>query len=201
MLRKTVGFGVLALAGAALVPSATVEAGGIGGAFAAHPSYGIHFSGPAGILLQPHAGPRMRPPHLGSPHRLGNGPRFGANPAGAQQRGAEARLPFAPRLPPQVRHENPYSHVPRGHHRILFGGLSYPLTTGEDWGYVGSPYNSVATLPAYAPPAILDVSDPPAPQAMPRLSSSRDEAQDACRSERVTVPAHEGDREITIVRC
>jgi hypothetical protein len=36
---------------------------------------------------------------------------------------------------------------------------------------------------------------------MPRLSSAREEGQDACRSERVTVPAGEGEREITVVRC
>jgi hypothetical protein len=30
---------------------------------------------------------------------------------------------------------------------------------------------------------------------------SRDENADACRSERVTVPAANGEREITVVRC
>lgn len=201
MLRKTVGFAVLALAGTALVPGSTVEAGGIGGAFASNPSFGIHFSGPAGILLQPRGGPRTRPAHLGSPHRLGHGPRIGSHPSGAPRDGTQARLPFAPRLPHQASYENPYAHIARGHHRILFGGLGYPLTTGEDWGYVGSPYDPAEAVPAYVPPAILDAGDPPAAGGTPRLSSARDEAQDACRSERLTVPAREGDREITIIRC
>ena len=39
------------------------------------------------------------------------------------------------------------------------------------------------------------------PRMPPRASASRDENADACRSERVTVPAADGERAITVVRC
>jgi hypothetical protein len=190
MLRKSVGFGVLALAGAALIPSSTVGAGGFHGGFS------IHFAGPAGILRQPHAGPNTRPSRLGHPSRISTGPRVGG-PSHSEK----ARLPYAPRLSRDGEKENPYAHFPRGRHRILFGGLFYPVTIGEDWGYVGTSYDP-DEVPAYryTPPSIVQV-DPPTPQATPRLSSAHDYNQDACRSERVTVPAREGDREITIIRC
>jgi hypothetical protein len=197
MLRKSVGFGVLALAGAALVPSSTVEAGGFRGG---GPSYGIHFSGPAGILLQRRSGPRMHPPRLGSPHHIGRAAWIGRRPGGGIRHRGLARPPFQ-HIWQHAWLESPNFHIPRGHHRILFGGLSYPITIGEDWGYIGTSYDPAETVPVYVPPAILDVSDPPAPQAMPRVSSAREGGEDACRSERVTVPAREGDREITIVRC
>ena len=184
-------FGVLAVTGALLIPS-TVGAGGFHGG----PAFSIHFAGPAGILRQPHVGPRMGRPHLGHPHRIGTGPRISA-----PLHGQEARLPFAPRLPHEAKHENPYAHIARGHHRIVFGGWPYLITTGDDWGYFGTPYGPGETAAAYTPPSILNVSDPPARQVAPRLSGARDDNQDACRSERVSVPVRDGDREITIIRC
>jgi hypothetical protein len=165
------------------------------GAGGFHGGFSVHFSGPAGILRQPGAGLRG-PRHLGHPHRIGSGPRIGT-PAHS----AEARLPFAPKLSKHLEKENPYARFSRGHHRFLFGGLTYPVTIGEDWGYVGTSYDPAEAPYRYTPPAILNVSDPPAPRAVPHLSSVRDDNQDACRSERVTVPAREGDREITIIRC
>jgi hypothetical protein len=190
-------FGVLAVTGALLIPGSTVGAGGFHGGGAA---FSVHFAGPAGILRQPHAGPRMRS-HFSGPHRFGTGPRFGAH--AALDRDGDARRSSASHLSHEARRENPYSHIPRGHHRILFGGWGYPITTGDDWGYVGTSYDpdAAASPYRYTAPAIVNLNDPPAPQAAPRLSTAKDDNPDACRSERVTVPAREGDREITIIRC
>ena len=42
---------------------------------------------------------------------------------------------------------------------------------------------------------------PAGPDDAAALLRPREENADACRSERVTVPAAEGEREITVVRC
>ena len=63
------------------------------------------------------------------------------------------------------------------------------------------PYDPAEIIPVYGPaPAVVrrGRTGRCAARALPR---ARDENADACRSERVTVPAADGEREITVVRC
>jgi hypothetical protein len=85
-------------------------------------------------------------------------------------------------------------------HRAYFGGWAFPFTTGEDASYIGTPYDPAETIPVYAP---YPPEERAAPLARPRVTNAADDNanQDACRSEKVTVPASEGEREITVVRC
>ena len=186
MLRKFVGFAALTLAGAVLlVPDATFARGG-GGGFRG----GFHAGGlraPFMIRHNPRAG------LLRAPHAVGIR-QIGPFPAGTHLTHGPTRTHVA----------SPFSHLERRHHhRFINNGWIYPITIGDDASYIGTPYDPDETIPVYAPPAITEtdpIADPPAPRLVPRLSSARDENQDACRSERVTVPAGEGDREITVVR-
>ena len=67
------------------------------------------------------------------------------------------------------------------------------------------PYDPAEIIPVYGPPPAVEEipADAPyaAPTMPPRFSGPRDENADACRSERVTVPAADGERAITVVRC
>jgi hypothetical protein len=97
-------------------------------------------------------------------------------------------------------------HAPvfRRHHRTVLSGWIYPYTLDTDASYVGAPYGPLEAVPVFAPPAPVDPSERPAASASrPRalVTNVRDENADACRAERVTVPAQEGEREITVVRC
>ena len=94
------------------------------------------------------------------------------------------------------------SRLVRRHHRAYHQGWSFPLTVDGGVGYIGTPYDPAELIPVYAPaPAIEEVDESGPAPARPRASMSRDENADACRSERVTVPAADGEREITVVRC
>ncbi len=96
---------------------------------------------------------------------------------------------------------HPRSHLTRRHHRAYHVGWSYPLTVGGEVEYIGIPYDPAERIPVYGPTTETD--DPAPVRAQPaasRLSGSQENG-DACRSERVTVPAAEGEREITVVRC
>jgi hypothetical protein len=90
----------------------------------------------------------------------------------------------------------------RRHHRAYHSGWSFPVTIGDDASYIGTPYDPAEVVPVYGPgPAVIEVDPTPAPSVPARLSVARDENADGCRSERVTVPARDGEREITVVRC
>jgi hypothetical protein len=95
---------------------------------------------------------------------------------------------------------HPFAHLTRRHHRAYHSGWEFPLTgDGAGYGYIGTPYDPAELIPVYGPaPAVYEADPAPAP---PRASAVREENADACRSERVTVPAAEGEREITVVRC
>jgi hypothetical protein len=85
----------------------------------------------------------------------------------------------------------------RRHHGAYYTGWSFPVTyVGEEPVYIGIPYDPSEAIPVYGP----ETSEADEPVA-PRLSSVRRENADPCGSERVTVPAAEGEREITIIRC
>jgi hypothetical protein len=182
MLQKSAGFAAIALAAAMLVvPDATFARGGGIGGF--HGGIRAPFFSPRAVI--------RRAPFMA---------RTGAHPLFR----APSTLPpaVAVRLPVHTHVAAPFSHLVRRHHRGFINGWIYPLTFGDDFGYIGTPYDPGETIPVYGPaPAMDPAADPPAPRPVPRLSSAREEGQDACRSERVTVPAGEGEREITVVRC
>jgi hypothetical protein len=197
MLQKSAGFAAIALAAAVLVvPDATfARGGGIGG---------FH----AGGLRAPFFSPRAvihRAPFTArtGPAALGHN----ARGIGTAPRRAMSTLP-PPTVKPLPVHTHvgkPFAHLVQrhhGHHHRYLSADVYPFTTWDDGSYIGVPYDPGAAIPVYGPaPAMDPAADSPAPQPVPRLSSAREENQDACRSERVTVPAGEGEREITVVRC
>jgi hypothetical protein len=121
---------------------------------------------------------------------------------GIRTNAVQFRLPMAPRLGlARTTVRAPFVRLERRHHGAYIYGSSYPITTDNESAYIGTPYDPGEAIPVYGPAPIADQGDLPAPRLMPRLSSTRDENQEACRSERVTVPAAEGEREITVVRC
>jgi hypothetical protein len=94
------------------------------------------------------------------------------------------------------------SHLTRRHHRVYHAGWSFPVTVGGELEYIGTPYDPAELIPVYGPGTEADEPAPPRAQpAASRLSGPREDNPDACRSERVTVPGAEGEREITVVRC
>jgi len=104
------------------------------------------------------------------------------------------------------RPEQRSSPLVRRHHRVHHKGWQFPLTfDGAAAGYIGVPYDPAEIIPVYGPPPPVEEipADAPhaAPMMAPRVSGTRDENADACRSERVTVPSADGERAITVVRC
>jgi hypothetical protein len=181
MSRHFVAFALLALAGVLALPDPSFAApGGFrgGGGFRAPVMMPRHAR--AGMVRHPHA--IFRP--------------------GA----AQFRPPLAPRFASGLARTTvraPFARLERRHHHRYVWPYVYPSTTDGDTGYgtFGTPYDPAGGIPVYAPPSITDVDAPPPPALPPRLSSTREENGEACRSERVTVPAAEGEREITVVRC
>jgi hypothetical protein len=209
MSRHFVALTILALAGTALVlPEASARSfgmsggarlGGVRAPFAAQhhmrvaPSHrvpGAH----AATLQRPFVGPGSRSVALGLGRNsvaLG----LGRNSV-AQGLGRDIAPDLRARF---VRH----------HHRGIINGYVFPFTTDGEAPYLGTPYDPAEAIPVYAPPQVYSVpaedqdAAPPMRRLVPRQSSLRDETQDACRSERVTVPetSGEGEREILVVRC
>jgi hypothetical protein len=196
MARHFVALTILALAATALVlPEAAARSfgfsggahvGGLRAPFAAqhhtragpsHPVPGAN----AVILQHPFVGPGSRP----ATRSVGLG--LGRN------------------IAPDLR-----SRFVRRHHRGSIAGYVYPFTN-EGYGdapYLGTPYDPAEAIPVYAPPSIdaapAEDQDAtrPSRRLVPRQSNLRDENQDACRAERVTVPETSGgEREIVVVRC
>ena len=95
----------------------------------------------------------------------------------------------------------PFARLARRHHGDFVSSWIYPTTTDDDGSYFGIPYDPGMAIPVYSPAPGTDITDPPASPPAPHLSTVRNENQEACSSERVTVPASEGEREITVVRC
>ena len=197
MVRHFVALAILALAATALVlPEASARSFGfsgggarVGGArapFAAqrHMQIGPSHRAPganAAILQRPFVGPGSRPATRSVALGLGRN------------------------IAPDLR-----ARFVRRHHRGSIAGYVYPFTS-ESYGdapYLGTPYDPAEAIPVYAPPSVYaPAEDPdatrPSRRLVPRQSNLRDENQDACRSERVTVPetSGEGEREILVVRC
>ncbi|TMJ06223.1 MAG: hypothetical protein E6G97_00740 [Alphaproteobacteria bacterium] len=175
MLRKIAALTACALAGALLVmpdPS-SARAGGMRGGF-----------------------PGAKGPGF-SPHH----PRIPGLPLHAKP--IQFRHPVLPRISPLLARTTvraPFAHLPRRSHGAYVYGSDYPVTGNDEAAYFGLPYDPGASIPVYGPAPLIQEMDSPPPRP-PRLSSTRDENAEACRSERVTVPAGEGEREITVVRC
>ena len=183
MLRHFAAFALLALAGMLALPDPSFAApGGFrGGGFRG----GVGFRAP--VIVPRHARPGMarHPRAIGRPGT------------------AQIRPSVAPRLARTTVRE-PFGRLERRHHRRFVWPYIYPSTTDDNGnGYFGTPYDPSADgIPVYTPPSITDLDAPlPPPALVPRISSTREENGEACRSERVTVPATEGEREITVVRC
>ena len=100
----------------------------------------------------------------------------------------------------------PFAHLTRRHHSIYRAGWDFPLTFGDyadDPGFIGAPYDPAEAIPVYGPAPLADPADPVPPWApmIARVTRATEENRDACRAERVTVPAADGERTITVVRC
>jgi hypothetical protein len=202
MVRNFVAFGVLAVAGALFcLPEPALAAGGMRGGMPG-------FRGAAVM----HA-PRMmfRPAHRTIAPRsvIPRSPRaFGTVKPSTPFGTVKASRPFgtvgpAPRVPrfARVGLSHPRSHLTRRHHRGHYFGWSFPVTYGDDAGYIGIPYDPTEAVPVYGPAPAEESDQEIAPQPAPRASATRDENGNACSSEKVTVPAAEGERQITVVRC
>ena len=198
MSRNIVALAALTVAGALLVVSdpSFARNGGM--------RAGFH-----GGLRAPAFIPRHR--HIGVPR-----PAFRPNPvqfrpliAPHRPLVAPHRPLIAPRLTPALARTTvraPFARLSRRSHGAYVhgstNGSTYPITSSDEGAYVGMPYDPGTSIPVYVPaPAAAEQADPSLPTPTPRLSSVRDENHEACRSERVTVPAAEGEREITVVRC
>jgi hypothetical protein len=104
----------------------------------------------------------------------------------------------------------PLAHLTRRYHGIYRAGWNFPLTIGDyadDPGFIGAPYDPAEAIPVYGPAPAADPADLVPPWAQPwapvtsRITNATEENRDACRAERVTVPAADGERTITVVRC
>ena len=175
MSRNIIALATLALTGAVLVMPDTsfARGGGFRGGF-----HGVR----APMIIARHARPHI--------------PRVGFR--------AHAVLPAAPHLAHALARTTvraPFARLARRHHGNFVSSWIYPTTTDGETSYIGMPYDPGAAISVYAPAPAAEQADPPPSPPAPRLSGTRDENQEACRSERVTVPASEGEREITVVRC
>ena len=193
MLRHFVALTILALAGTALVlPEASARSFGMSG--------GARLGG-------------MRAPFAAQHHmRIGPSHRVPGAYAAILQRpfvgpgahSATRSVGLGRDIAPDLR-----ARFVRRHHRGTINGYVFPFTADGEASYLGTPYDPAEAIPVYAPPQVYSVpaedqdAAPPTRRLVPRQSSLRDETQDACRSERVTVPETSGggEREILVVRC
>jgi hypothetical protein len=199
MLRRFVALAALGLAGAMMLPDPGLAAGGMrgfpGGGFRAggfrapliinrFPRTGILHAVPRPLVLPRAHGPRA----LGRAFHRG----FGAHVRATHGPHAHLRHEFGRRTLVHAR-----AHLARRHHRIYHSGWTFPVTVGDGFGFIGTPYDPSEAIPVYAPQPDTAVDEaPPVPQLSAR------EENPACRSERVTVPASGGgERGILIVRC
>jgi hypothetical protein len=198
MSRHFVALTILALAGTALVlPEASARSFGfsggarLGGFRAPFAAQRITRPGPSHRVPGAYAAILQRPPFVGP----------GSRPAARSVAHGLGRD-----IAPDLR-----ARFVRQHHRGSIAGYVFPFTS-EGYGdapYLGAPYDPAEAIPVYAPPSIYQVppddqdATPPSRRLVPRQTGLREENQEACRSERVTVPetSGEGEREILVVRC
>ena len=220
MSRRCVALTILVLAGTALVlPEASAGSSGFAPGFSGGARVG-GFRAPFAAQPSTRIGPSRVPGAYGAiPQRPVASPAHRV--PGAY--GATLQRPFvgpgSHRATRSVAHglgrnlaPDLHSRFVRRHHRGSIAGYAFPFTS-EGYGdapyYLGTPYDPAEAIPVYAPPSVYSVPDedqdaaPQSRRLAPRQTGLRDENQEACRSERVTVPESNGDgeREITIVRC
>jgi len=121
-------------------------------------------------------------------------------------RSAHGGIPPSPHGYATTTPPRPFAHLQRRHHGTYHSGWYFPTTIAGDggYGYIGMPYDPAEAFPVYGPAPLPQENDPsavPAPAVAVRLQQPAAENRDACRSEQVTVPAVEGERAITVVRC
>lgn len=185
MSRNFVACALLALVGMLALPEPSFAApGGFRGGFRG----GVGFRAPAIVPRHARAGMARHPRAIVRPDA------------------AQFSPPLAPRFASGLARTTvraPFARLERRHHHQYVWPYVYPSTADGDtgYGYIGTPYGPAEGIPVYAPPLIADLDAPPPPALAPRISSTREENGEACRSERVSVPAVEGEREITVVRC
>ena len=194
MLRQFVALAALGLAGAVMLPDPSLAGGGMRAYPHAYPAGG--FRGPLIVNRTPRA--LLRAAHRPHAHgarafgSVGFGHRgFGLH--GVGPRTHTVGHEFGRRTPAHSR-----AHLARRHLRIDHSGSIFPVTIGDEVGFIGTPYDPSEAILVYAPQPDTEIFAVP---LAPRLSGAREENRDGCRSERVTVPASEGEREILIVRC
>jgi hypothetical protein len=202
MVRNFVACALLAVAGALASAPESALAGPRGGAMPAFRPAAIMHARPHFFFRGAH-----RPIASGAGHHRASPRPYGTIKPSAPYGTVLATRPYgtvgspAPRFG-RITLSHPRSHLTRRHHRVYHAGWSFPVTVGGDVDYIGTPYDPAERIPVYGP--AVETADPPAPAtppAQPRQAGARDDNADACRAERVTVPAAEGEREITVVRC
>jgi hypothetical protein len=200
MVRNLVACAVLAIAGTVMSMPEPALAAPRGGAMPA-------FRAPAFGQMRPNFFFRAVPRHVAPRHHGSSDPRaYGTIKPTAPYGTTGATRPYAtvggpvPRFG-RIALAHPRSHLTRRHHRAYHAGWSFPVTAFGTSDYIGTPYDPAEAIPVYGPS--VETVDPPAPDqpAPPRQVGARESNPDACRAERVTVPAAGGEREITIVRC
>lgn len=192
MSRNFVALTGLAVAGALLLPDTSWGLGGMRGGGGGMRAGGFLRAAPVIVNRNPRAGILHRgAPGMARPH-------FRSTVTGSPFHAARHL-----RLPRQATGAFSTSNVYRLSHRGYISGWLFPITTWGDSSYIGTPYDPAETIPVYAPYPPEDLGAPAARPLLPRLTNAGEENanQDACRSEKVTVPASEGEREITVVRC
>lgn len=191
MLRHSVAFGLLAAALTLLPePSVAGPAGFRGG-----------IGGPARI-----GGFRPNPQFRGGTI---HGPRLVSPRPGVSPHAGPMRPVFKPvTIPPAATGAFTTSRTVRlYHHRHHRHHKGWAFATDGYASFIGIPYDPGEAIPVYAPQTFIQqvdagaVADEAARRSLPVLTRARGAGQDACSSEKVTVPAREGEREITVVRC
>jgi hypothetical protein len=209
MVRNLVACAVLAFAGTLISMPEPALAGARGGAMPAFR--------PAMMHARPHfffrGAHRPVAPGAVGHHRASPSPRaYGTIKPTSPYGTVLASRPYATVGPAEPRFghitlAHPRSHLTRRHHHAHHAGRRYPVTSWGSSDYIGTPYDPAEAIPVYGPSVYgppVETVDPPPPghqPARPRQAGARDDNADACRSERVTVPAAEGERQITVVRC
>jgi hypothetical protein len=202
MSRRNIAFSFLALVGAALALSEPTFAAG--GGIRGMPGGGFRAPmfmprSPRGIMP---ASPRAIARSAFTP-RTGHGLGHAFRPHGFGP--SRHAIPPSPHGYATTTPQRPFSRLVRRHHGIYHQGWYFPTTIGDDFGYIGTPYDPSEAIPVYGPaPSYDDPADPPPPRRAPasaRVTNPDDENRDACRAETVTVPARDGERAIKVVRC
>ena len=199
MSRRCVAFFAFALIGAvSALPNPAMAAGGLR-------------AGSAGGFRAPLIAPRNPRAFVRAVPRVRSQPAYASQPIRPFRPnvGRAGTIPPSPHGYATTSPLRPFARLERRHHRVYHSGWVFPATTSGDGGagFIGTAYDPAETIPVYAPlpeNAIEPALPPdtwPGAAATVRSANETDDPDHVCRAERVTVPAREGHREITVVRC